>query len=681
VLLGTGKELVIDASLEPSVIAMSEVEIYGNRQKAELTSGFQPEGRTFTTEEARRFAGSFADPARMAASFAGVTGASDESNALIIRGNSPRGVLWRINGIEAPNPNHFASEGSSNGVISVLSSNIVSQASLLKGAFSPAYGNALSGVLDIRLREGNSEKREHSFQLGTLGVEASTEGPFSNKRNSSYLVNYRYSTLNVLDRFGVSLSEIGKYSNYQDAAFNTSFHGRGGALSFFGIAGKSTSEKQFDNVSDKDLSDVAVTALSHETQVGEKASLTSMISWSGTSISNDRQIRNSPTVLVRLNENYRKQYWRGTTNYSQTISPAITLETGFIYSRLLYDFYLRNLDPDNIAYEEIFNFKEKGASDIIQGYGTARHVISRTVRAIYGVHYIYFGLTDDSSIEPRGRVEVSVDDKNTLTFLAGKHSRVENLQYYLARDHQSGGNEIQVNKDLGFTRSNHYGIIWNWHPSWAEVTLEGYYQRLHNAPVLNDEASWYSPVNEDSGFITDTLTNNGEGKNYGFEFSLERSMQRNMYYLFNFSLYESLFGLQQKEEQNSSYNGNYVVHGLFGKEFNLSRNATLGINLKGTVGGGRRFTPIDLEESLARGYQVNDWSRPYEARLPQYFRLDLQLNYRHNLEKFSSELRVDIQNLSDRENIGYYYYDPARQEIRKKLQVGLLPVITWRVEF
>jgi outer membrane receptor protein involved in Fe transport len=154
-----------------------------------------------------------------------------------------------------------------------------------------------------------------------------------------------------------------------------------------------------------------------------------------------------------------------------------------------------------------------------------------------------------------------------------------------------------------------------------------------------------------------------------------------VYYLFNFSLYESLFGLQQKEEQNSSYNGNYVVHGLFGKEFNLSRNATLGINLKGTVGGGRRFTPIDLEESLARGYQVNDWSRPYEARLPQYFRLDLQLNYRHNLEKFISELRVDVQNLSDRENIGYYYYDPARQEIRKKLQVGLLPVITWRVEF
>jgi hypothetical protein len=680
-LLSTGKELVLNVSLRESVISMDEVEIFANRDSLGFVNGFRHEGRTFNIEEAKRFAGSFADPARMAASFAGVTGASDESNAMIVRGNSPRGVLWRVNGIEVPNPNHFATEGASNGVISVLSANVVNHSTLLKGAFSPAYGNALSAVLDVKLREGNVEQREHSFQVGALGVEASTEGPLNKNKSGSYLVNYRYSTLNLLNKVGAELQEIGKYSDYQDVSFHTSFHSRaGGTLSVFGIGGKSRSDKPMSNGRDSDVSEVVLSGMTYEAAITKQSLLNSSLSWSGTHISNDRQIISSGTS-VSVNENYTKQYFRGNVSVIHKLNSTVDVQSGFIFTRLYYDFFLRNVDPSNSVYTEIFNFKEKGSANIVQAFASARQTFSKKIRTIYGVHFLNFGLTDDFSVEPRARFEWDVTSNATLSFLAGKHSRVENLQFYLARDHQAGGDEIKVNQDLGFTRANHFGIRYQRKLGMADLSLETYYQKLYNAPFQADASSWYSPINEDSGFVTDSLDNRGEGKNYGLEISMERRMSNNFYYLANLSLYESLIGVKGDRSTNSLYNGNYIFHLLTGKEFTLRRNSRTGINLKGTAGGGRRYTPIDLTTSQEKGYQVMDWSKAYDARLPVYFRLDFQLDHRMNFEKYALEIRLDVQNFTNHRNTAYFYYDAGQQQIKEKVQVGVLPVLTCRIDF
>jgi hypothetical protein len=680
-LLSTGKELVLDVVLEESITPMNEIEIRSDVTDDDPDAFFE-EGHSFTTEESKRYAGSFGDPARMASSFAGVTGASDESNALIIRGNSPRGVLWRINGIEAPNPNHFASEGSSNGVISVLSSNVIGNATLLKGGFSPSYGNALSGVLDISLRKGNPERYEHSFQIGALGVEASSEGPITRNNNNSYLVNYRYSTLNLLDKIGANLEDVGKYSDYQDLAFNTSFQTQNsGRFSLFGIGGKSTSRKTISNGTDIDRSEVGIAGITYDVPLSRQTALGSALSWSGSHISNDRRIQRSSDIAVRLNENYSKQYVRGTLSLNHSFSDRFDVQTGLIFSSLTYDFYLRNLDPTNTFYEEIFNFREQGSTSILQAYASGKQHFSEKVRGQYGMHFIRFGLTGDYSIEPRGRLEVDVAKGRTLTFIASKHSRIENLQYYLARDHQEGGDEIHVNRDLGFTRSNHFGASFDRKSNLINFLVEGYFQQLYNAPVRSDDASWYSAINEDSGFVTDTLTNLGEGRNYGIEIAFDRPLKNGLYYLVNMSLYQSRFGLNGVVDQNTSYNGNYILHALIGREVALGKNTLFGANLKSTLGGGRRYTPVDLEESIARGYQVLNWAEAFEHRLPQYFRTDLQLSLRNSREKFATEVRLDIQNITHHRNIAYFYFDTGKQSIQRKLQVGILPVVTFRIEF
>jgi hypothetical protein len=333
-------------------------------------------GRTFSVEETKRYAGNLGDPARMASGFAGVTSASDENNALIVRGNSPRGVLWRIDGLEVPNPNHFAAEGSSSGVVSILSANMIDNSDFLTGAFPATYGNALSAVFDMKLRSGNNERHEHSAQLGLLGLEGSTEGPLSRQHKGSYLVNYRYSTLNLLDKLGVDLNDVGEYKNYQDLSFKVDLptvnHGR---VSIFGISGLSSADKENSDSYTNDDAGMGVVAATYEKNLGINTTLTTALSWSGTRISNYSEVLGLSSGLLKLEENYRKSYIRSSVLVGHKFWERLFLKTGFIYSWLSYNFYLRNLDPGNQAYQEIINFQERNGAGISQAFVTAHQNI------------------------------------------------------------------------------------------------------------------------------------------------------------------------------------------------------------------------------------------------------------------------------------------------------------------
>ena len=417
--------------------------------------------------------------------------------------------------------------------------------------------------------------------------------------------------------------------------------------------------------------------------LNENTSITAALSWSGTSISNYHELSGISSGTLKVEENYDKSYARASLLAERKISDKFFFNGGIIYSRLFYNFYLRNVDPGNPVYQEIINFKEKGNTGIVQAFLTARQNFSRTLSGIYGVHFIQFGLTNDYSIEPRAGMRWQVASDKAVTVGYGKHSRIENLQYYLARDHQAGGTEVQINKDLGFTRANHY--VAGYEQSLDRdhrLRVEAYYQQLYNAPVQSDPASMYATINEDSGFITDTLLNNGKGRNYGIEVSLEKSFSQNFYYLLNGSLYQSKFQVAGEQERNTSYNGNYNVHVLVGKEFKLRSNRDiLGINVKITSAGGKRYIPIDLAKSIEEGRQVYDWEKAFDPMLPNYFRADLQFVYRRNKPRYSVEWRLDIQNVTNHVNAAYYYYNATSESINLHYQVGFLPVFSYRIEF
>ena len=685
VLLGSGKELVLDLRLSESVMAMSELVVAAQKDEAIPGDGIAlTSSKSFSVEETKRYAGSMGDPARMVTAFAGVTGASDESNALIIRGNSPRGVLWRIEGIEVPNPNHFTTEGASGGVVSVLSTNMIETSDFITGAFPPQYGNAMSGVFDINLRKGNNQQYEYSVQAGLLGMEISAEGPLSRAKSSSYLVNYRYSTLSILDKLNVDLNRAGQYKNYQDLSFNINCPARGsGTFSLFGIGGKSRSDLTLEKTFDKNISDLGILGLTYRNKISENSSLQSALSISGTQIAKDNEISGLSGGLLKVEENYSKSYIRASVSVKTRISPRYVLEGGLIHSLLDYNFYLRNRDPDNTPYQEIINFKERGNTSVTQGFLYARQYFSPALFGFYGIHFMNFALTDDRAWEPRLGLRWQVSETTSWSAAYGKHGRIENLQYYLARDHQAGGNEVQINKDLGFTRANHIVLTFEKELRMDhKIKLEGYYQKLYNAPVQLDPTSLYSSINEDTGFITDTLVNRGGGRNYGIELSFDKTFSNNFYYLLNGSLYESKFTIDDQPERNTAYNGNYSAHLLSGKEFHYKQGKhRVGLNIKLTRAGGRRIVPIHEEKSREEGKPVYIWERAFDEKLPDYFRADFQLVYKKNNPKYSIEWRLDIQNITNHRNASYYYFDATNGSVRIKEQVGFLPLLSCRVDF
>jgi len=203
-LLGAGKEVVIDIEMSESLKEIDEVVITARKNKGEPINDMSTvSARSITVEETQRFAGSFNDPSRLVSSYSGVMSDPSGNNDIIIRGNSPRGLQWRLEGVDVPNPNHFANEGATGGPISILNNTTLDECDFFSGAFPADYGDAYSGVFDVHLRKGNNKEREFTAQVGVIGMDVTAEGPFISQSLASYIINYRYSSLDLLTHAGI----------------------------------------------------------------------------------------------------------------------------------------------------------------------------------------------------------------------------------------------------------------------------------------------------------------------------------------------------------------------------------------------------------------------------------------------------------------------------------------------
>ncbi|MBU2018506.1 MAG: carboxypeptidase-like regulatory domain-containing protein [Bacteroidetes bacterium] len=240
--VNSGKESIVDFGMGEAFVEQAEVIVTARKKGEVINEMALISAQQFSVEETNRYAGSRSDPARMASNFAGVQGADDSRNDIIIRGNSPLGVVWKVEGIDIPNPSHFATSGSTGGPVSVLNNKILANSDFFMSAFPAEYGNSVSGVFDLKLRNGNNQNHEFTGQFGILGTEVLAEGPLNREKKSSYLVMGRYSTLSMFQKIGVKIG-TDAVPVYGDAAFKFNWNLKnGGNLSFFGIGGKSKIE-------------------------------------------------------------------------------------------------------------------------------------------------------------------------------------------------------------------------------------------------------------------------------------------------------------------------------------------------------------------------------------------------------------------------------------------------------
>ncbi|MCE7065600.1 TonB-dependent receptor [Dyadobacter sp. CY326] len=681
--VGSGKEVELNIKLRESFKALNEVVIKAQKEHgAPLNDMVSVSGRSFTVDQTKRFAASVNDPARMALSFAGVATNDDGSNQIIIRGNSPKGMLWRMEGVEIPNPNHFGEEGSSGGGISALSANVLGNSDFLTGAFPAEYGNATSGVFDLKLRKGNNEKREYALQAGVLGLDFAAEGPIGAKGGASYLANYRYSTLSILSKLGLEVSGDAT-TDFQDGAFKIHVPSDDNSVvTVWGMGGISTSKENSGGEKEMFTSNRGMLGINYLRYVNKKTYVESIISYAGTSVSDD-------TDVAEKQISYRQSFINQTLRISSMLNykhnARNTFRAGFIINHL--DFNLFDRNNENGSFHTYLD--QKGNTQLFQGYAQLKSRISPTVTVNAGVHSMLLGLNNQFSLEPRLGLKWAVAPKSTVSFGAGLHSKTEYISTYFAQVNGENGKTAPVNKDLKLMKSAHFVAGYEFRPaaSWRFLT-EAYYQHHYNVPISSPNTTkpyllHNSQINEISGFTTDSLMSDGKGRSYGVELTIEKSLTGGIYLMSTTSLYQAKYTGRDGIERDSRFNGRFVQNVLAGKEWKVGKNKTnvFAANIKMLAAGGNRVTPIDLEKSKQTGKTELDWTRAYSQQLPTYFRSDVRVSYTKNRKRTASTISLDLQNATNRLNAFEQHYDSKDQVIRTTTQTGLIPVLNYRLEF
>jgi len=699
--VNSARETVLRVELEEKVETTEEVRVIGNlRKDLAINQMASVSARSFTVEEAGRYAGSRDDVARMAMNFAGVSGANDSRNDIIVRGNTPSGILWRLEDVDIPNPNHFAASGTTGGPIGMLNNNTLRNSDFFTGAFPAEYANVFSGVFDLYIREGNNEKYEFLGQVGFNGFELGAEGPFKKGGKSSFLANYRYSTLQVFDYLGISFGTTG-IPEYQDFNFKMNFPLKKGKITWFGLAGKSNvtvteNEKEEEDLySDENTnvtngSSLVSSGLAYSHYHNENTYTKFILSYVGqkgnTSVDD---LNPDETITPYYREDNFEERLSFKTVFNKKLSRQFSNRSGFTFDRFGYRLDAKYMEEGQNDWKYLLNNEKSIVSgpNLYRTYTEFVYKFSDRFEIKPGLNLISFSLNNKIDFEPRFGVNWKTGSRTSLNFGYGAHSKIQSMATYFLETVSNDGTIVLSNEELDFTKAHHWVLGFDaLFSEQLRFKAETYYQYLYDVPV-EQTASGYSILNTgaDWGLNTrDSLINKGEGWNYGIELTLEKFYHNHYYFLTTVSLFDSKYTGSDGIKRNTAFNGNFVYNALLGKEFVIRNNATLVFDFKLTWAGGKRYTPIDVEAS-----QENDnpfgtkyiEELAYSEQFPDYFKADVKIGFRLDGKKVSQIWEFYIENVTNHKNPLYQSYSKSKDEIVTVYQLGFFPLFNYKIYF
>jgi hypothetical protein len=718
--VNSGKEVFLTINLQESAVKLDEIVVSGRKKGEAINDMSLLSVHSITPEETKRFTGGMDDPARVVSSFAGVASTPDGSSDIIVRGNSPKYMQWRLEGAEISSPYHMDDQNASFGALTALNNNLLTTSDFYTGAFSAEYGDVLSCVYDVKLRPGNNEKFEATGGLGIMGVELTLEGPFKKGYAGSYLFNYRYSAIELIKKMGVV--DIAGPVNYQDATFKIVLPTKSiGTFSFFGLGGLSAISVE--NLGPTGLSTpgipisnasasrdyyksnyLANLGMNHVLSLNEKSFVKTTLNYSGTGIDDDIYEMDTIKTYNNLNEftgdsiTSRRQMIqsrvvnsaiRGATTYSNKIDAKNKIQIGTKYT--LYNFnYNQNIFSNEA--DSMINVNDfKNNLSTINNFISWRHSFNDKLTVVAGLHNMNILSKNKSTIEPRLSMNWNINKTSSVHAGYGLHSTTESAHNYFTKIPQDDGSFTEPNKNLGLLKAHHYVLGYeNRFTKNLMGKIELYYQSLYNLPVENNDTSYYCTINEGIDFKYVELVNKGTGKNYGVEISVERFFDNNFYFLLNSSLFDSKYKSLEGVWRNTRYNNNYIVNILGGKEFkNIGKkqNQTLALNTKIFFEGGQRYIPVlrDAQGNVAvdpENDRYFDYSKAYNDKLDNIFQLNFSVSYKFNKPRATHEIFLDLMNLTNRQARMSEYYDENKPDkVGYITQFGFVPNLMYRVYF
>ncbi|NNF33894.1 MAG: TonB-dependent receptor [Saprospiraceae bacterium] len=693
-LVSASRDVYLTVQLDVGAMVLEEVVVDAVIPEQHISMlGKQP----ITAEQTLRYAATFYDPARLSISFPGVATFNDQNNNVVVRGNSPNGVAWRLEGVDIVNPNHLTNAGTftdrpvqSGGSVNILSSQLLGASSFLNGAFDATYGNAMSGVFDMTFRDGNLDEAKYTAQISLLGLDFAVEGPISKKKKGSFIANYRYSTIGLLSSMGVELGD--EAITFQDLSFHVSTTSeKGSTWSVFGLGGNSRNEFIAERDSTKweygkDSQDILFKGrmfgfgISNRHPISTKAYLRNTIGYS--ILDNERTAFNLDSAYNQTPRSFDENTseilsWR--SELSTKISPSASLSAGFHFSHIYEEIFSESMPLNGLI------ASGGGDSWLIQPFLNLTQIIGKRFSYNIGVRYLNHTLSEAQSLEPRMSVKLHVNDFNNVYLKYGLHSLLQTPGTYFYSERDLNGNFINPNETLGLTKAHHFVLGYNYSINEStRLNTEFYLQDLFDVPVSQVSQSTFSVLNQIEGFVFESLENTGSGRNYGIDLMFRKTFSNDVYYLINASFYESKYKGSDGIERDTRFNGNYSINFTGGKEFKKVRadfEKTFGVNLGMVYLGGYRDTPIDVAQSEIQGRTVYVTNEAFTIKMKDYARINLRLSWVKDRPDYTRTISIDIQNLTNRENIAYSYYDTEVQDVVIQNQLGIIPILAYRLEF
>lgn len=704
VLVNSGKETELEITMEEGLV-LKELVVSSVIEKDKTINEMAAiSARTFSLEEVTRYSGGRNDASRLVSNFAGVATANDNRNDIVVRGNSPAGILWRLEGVPVPNPNHFSTLGTTGGPVSALNTNLLKNSDFLTSAFSAEYGNAISGVFDVGFRSGNKDKFEATAQLAAFsGLEAMIEGPLDNKKDKSFLISYRYSFVQIADQLGLEFG-TNATPKYQDLTFNFDL-GRSkiGNFKIFGIAaksdinfiGKELDETDFFAETDADSrarSAISLVGIKHTLMINENNYLRTTLAYSQNKNNFDQKNYIDTTyttnylytdVADKINRTTLHTYLNSKFNAKLSSRIGVTADSRSLVSVVKDRDH--GLDFDSDGFADLLTIRNvNGDVTTVEPYASFRIKSSEKVNWVFGLHGQIHTQADKYAIEPRFGFNYTPDTRSSINFGYGLHSQLQPLPVFFLLVPNAENKPVASNSKLDFTKSHHIVLGYDYKPAkdWR-IKTEAYFQSLFNVPVEKNPSS-FSILNAGADFVfpqISNLVNEGKGRNYGLEFTLEKFFSQSYYALLTASLFESKYKGSDGIERNTTFNNEYVFNALAGKEWKMSKKILFTTDLKFTTAGGRYVSPIDLEASRLAKREILEEDKAFSEKLSPYLRLDLKLGVRMNMKGWSQQFALDFQNLTNNQNVFIKRYNKRVGQIGTVYQIGFFPDILWRIQF
>jgi outer membrane receptor for ferrienterochelin and colicin len=620
---------------------------------------------TLGENEIVRFPGGNRDVSKVISSLPGVSPTVSFRNDIIIRGGAPSENRFYLDGIEVPNINHFATQGSSGGPVGLINVNFINRVDFFSSAFPSNYANGLSSVLVFNQKEGNPDKLAGTFTLGSSDVGLTFDGPLGEKSN--FIFSVRRSYLQFLFQ-ALKLPFLPTYNDYQ-LKFTHDFN-KNNEISVISLG--ALDEFALNESANEGIEDSTQLRLNNyilnNIPVNEQWNYTFGVKWRNRFEGGFQDLIVSRNMLRNTSEKYQNNEASDPSNLildyeSDEIENKVRYErntlkngwktkwgAGYQYAKYTNSTFNRIATPNGVQTVDFSSVLDlhKGSLFIQESKALFKDKLTLSL----GLRSDFNNYNADmqnplNQLSPRLGLSYQLSEKWKINSSVGRFYQLPS--YTIMGFRNNSGELINKTTGLKYIGSDHYVIgLEKVNKNSSRFTIEGFYKNYFQYPFLLRDSISIANLGADFGVIgNEEVTSNSEGRSYGAEFLFQQKLYKGFYGLLAYTFVVSEFKDKNGVYTPSSWDSRHIVSLTGGKKF--KNNWDFGF--RWLFSGGSPYTPYDIESSRlisnwnVRGAGLLDYDELNSRRLNAFHQLDVRVDKRFYGEKFNLNLYLDIQNL------------------------------------